>query len=95
VLRHILPNEAGTAFVLATLQMGSVMLAESALSFLGLGVVAPAVSWGAMLADGRDELAGAWWIAAFPGLVITVTVLLVNLFGDALRPILDPRQRGF
>jgi peptide/nickel transport system permease protein len=48
-----------------------------------------------MLADGRDELAGAWWIAAFPGLVITVTVLLVNLFGDALRPILDPRQRGF
>lgn len=95
VFRHILPNEAGTAFVLATLQMGSVMLAESALSFLGLGVVAPSVSWGAMLADGRDELAGAWWIAAFPGLVITVTVLLVNLFGDALRPILDPRHREF
>jgi peptide/nickel transport system permease protein len=95
VFRHILLNVAGTAFVLATLQMGSVMLAESALSFLGLGVVEPSVSWGAMLADGRDEIVGAWWIAAFPGLVITVTVLLVNLFGDALRPILDPRHRGF
>ncbi|MBF8191830.1 ABC transporter permease [Nonomuraea sp. K274] len=95
VFRHILPNVAGTAFVLATLQVGSVMLAESALSFLGLGVVEPSVSWGAMLADGRDEIVGAWWIAAFPGLVITVTVLLVNLFGDALRPILDPRHRGF
>ncbi len=95
VFWHILPNEAGTAFVLANLQMGSVMLAESALSFLGLGVAAPGVSWGAMLADGRDELVGAWWIAAFPGVAITITVLLVNLFGDALRPILDPRQRRF
>lgn len=94
VFRHILSNVAGTAFVLATLQMGSVMLAESALSFLDLGVVEPSISWGAMLADGRDEIVGAWWIAAFPGAIITVTVLLVNLFGDALRPILDPRHRG-
>ncbi len=95
LMRHILPNEAGTALVLAALQMGSVMLAESALSFIGVGVVAPDVSWGAMLADGRDQLYGAWWIAAFPGLAITVTVLLVNLFGDALRALLDPRRKRY
>jgi peptide/nickel transport system permease protein len=81
--------------VLGTLQMGEVMLAESALSFLGVGVVAPDVSWGAMLADGREQLAGAWWIAAFPGLAITVTVLLVNLFGDALRSVVDPRRKRY
>jgi peptide/nickel transport system permease protein len=95
ITRHLLPNQAGTILVLATLQMGTVMLAESALSFLGLGVVAPNVSWGAMLADGREQLVTAWWVAAFPGIAITVTVLLVNLFGDSLRSVLDPRQRRF
>ncbi len=95
VFRHILPNQAGTALVLAALQMGSVMLAESALSFLGVGIVSPEVSWGEMLADGRDQLVGAWWIAAFPGIAITVTVLLVNLFGDALKSVLDPRRKRY
>ncbi|MGI5242236.1 ABC transporter permease [Dactylosporangium sp. CA-139066] len=92
---HMVPNLVGTVLVLTTLQMGMVILAESALSFLGLGVVAPQISWGAMLADGRDQLTTAWWIAAFPGLAITVVVLLVNLLGDAMRSWLDPRKRRY
>lgn len=92
---HLLPNLAGTVLVLTTLQMGTVILAESALSFLGLGVVSPQISWGAMLADGRAQLTTAWWIAAFPGLAITIVVLMVNLLGDALRSWLDPRKRRF
>ena len=95
VTRHLLPNQAGTILVLATLQMGTVMLAESALSFLGLGVVSPDISWGAMLADGKDVLVYAWWVAALPGLAISITVLLVNLLGDALRPVLDPKRRMY
>jgi peptide/nickel transport system permease protein len=95
LLGHLLPNLAGTVLVLTTLLIGTVILAESALSFLGLGVVAPQISWGAMLADGRDQLTQAWWIAAFPGLAITVVVLLVNLLGDAMRSWLDPRKRRF
>ena len=93
--RHLLPNQAGTVVVLATLQMGAVMLAESALSFLGLGVASPDISWGAMLAEGKDQLVYAWWIAALPGLAIFGTVLLVNLLGDALRPVLDPRRKRY
>ncbi|WP_406724634.1 ABC transporter permease [Streptomyces sp. GD-15H] len=95
MLNHILPNVAGTALVLATLQMGTIILAESALSFLGLGVIAPDISWGAMLAEGREQLALAWWIAALPGLAITVVVLLVNLLGDSLRSRLDPKKRRY
>jgi len=95
LLRHLLPNQAGTVLVLATLQMGAVMLAESALSFLGLGVVSPDISWGAMLSEGKDQLVYAWWIAALPGLAILITVLLVNLLGDALRSVLDPRKRRY
>jgi peptide/nickel transport system permease protein len=95
VLRHILPNLAGTVLVLSTLQIGAVILAESALSFLGLGVSPPSISWGAMLADGRDHMQEAWWLAAFPGVAITAVVLLVNLFGDALVSEFDPRRRRF
>lgn len=95
LLNHLLPNLAGTVLVLTTLQMGFVILAESALSFLGLGVVAPQISWGAMLADGRDQLTNAWWVATFPGVAITIVVLLVNLLGDALRTWLDPRKRRY
>lgn len=95
LLNHLLPNLAGTVLVLTTLQIGFVILAESALSFLGLGVVAPQISWGAMLADGRDQLTNAWWVATFPGVAITVVVLLVNLLGDALRSWLDPRKRRY
>ncbi|GII78543.1 peptide ABC transporter permease [Sphaerisporangium rufum] len=95
LLAHMLPNVAGTVLVLVTLQIGTVILAESALSFLGLGVVSPQISWGAMLADGRDQLTHAWWVAAFPGLAITTVVLLVNLLGDAMRSWLDPKKRRY
>ena len=93
VFRHILPNLAGTIVALGTLQVGTAILVESALSFLGLGVVPPMNSWGSMLASGQDELSQAWWIAFFPGLAITVLVLLVNLLGDALLTHYDPRKR--
>lgn len=95
LFNHLLPNLAGTVLVLTTLQMGFVILAESALSFLGLGVVPPGISWGVMLADGRDQLTNAWWMATWPGLAITVVVLLVNLLGDAMRSWLDPRKRRY
>lgn len=93
VFRHVLPNLAGTVVALATLQVGTAILVESALSFLGLGVVPPKSSWGSMLASGQDELGQAWWIAFFPGLAITLLVLLVNLLGDALLTHHDPRKR--
>jgi peptide/nickel transport system permease protein len=93
VARHVLPNLAGTIVALATLQVGTAILVESALSFLGMGVVPPRTSWGSMLASGQDELSTAWWIAFFPGLAITVVVLLVNLLGDALLTHHDPRKR--
>jgi peptide/nickel transport system permease protein len=93
VFRHVLPNLAGTVVALATLQVGTAILVESALSFLGLGVVPPHSSWGSMLAAGQDELSHSWWIAFFPGLAITVLVLLVNLLGDALLTHNDPRKR--
>lgn len=93
IFRHVLPNLAGTVVALGTLQIGTAILIESALSFLGLGVVPPTTSWGSMLASGQDELGQAWWIAFFPGLAITVLVLLVNLLGDALLTHYDPRKR--
>ena len=93
VFRHVLPNLAGTIVALATLQVGTAILVESALSFLGLGIAPPRTSWGAMLASGQDELSQAWWIAFFPGLAITVMVQLVNLLGDALLTRHDPRKR--
>jgi len=91
MLRHIVPNVMGPIIVLATLQLGRAVLLESTLSFLGLGVQPPTPSWGSMLADGRAQLDVAWWIAAFPGLAITLLVLGANLLGDALRDALDPR----
>ncbi|MGB0099006.1 MAG: ABC transporter permease [Nocardioides sp.] len=93
VLRHVVPNLGGTIVALGTLQVGTAILVESALSFLGLGVVPPEISWGGMLASGQDVLSRAWWVAAFPGLAITVVVLLVNLLGDALLTHHDPRKR--
>ena len=95
LLQHLLPNVGGTVLVLATLQVGTAILAESALSFLGLGVVPPYISWGAMLADGRAQLTKAWWIALFPGLSISFVVLLVNLLGDATRSWIDPRKKRY
>ena len=92
VTRHVLPNVTASIIILATLQIGTVIIAESALSFLGLGVQPPTITWGLMLAEGRDYLATAWWLATFPGLAITLTVLGVILLGDWLRDVLDPRQ---
>ncbi len=91
VVRHILPNAFTPWLVVATLDMARVIVIESALSFLGLGVQPPTPTWGGMLADGRVYITTAWWLATFPGLAILVTVLGINLFGDGLRDTLDPR----
>ena len=88
---HVLPNVFTPWLVVATLDMARVIVIESALSFLGLGVQPPTPTWGGMLADGRVYISTAWWLATFPGLAILVTVLGINLFGDGLRDTLDPR----
>lgn len=93
VWRHVLPSILPTAIVLSTFQIGQLVIAESSLSFLGLGVQPPTPSWGSMLADGRAHLGQAWWIAGFPGLAILLLVLAVNTLGDALRDWIDPRTR--
>jgi peptide/nickel transport system permease protein len=91
--RHILPNALTPWLVVATLDMARVIVIESSLSFLGLGVQPPTPTWGGMLADGRVYISTAWWLATFPGLAILLTVLGINLFGDGLRDTLDPRLR--
>lgn len=91
LVRHVLPNALTPWLVVATLDMARVIVIESALSFLGLGVQPPTPTWGGMLADGRVYLSTAWWLATFPGIAILVTVLGINLFGDGLRDTLDPR----
>jgi peptide/nickel transport system permease protein len=93
LFKHILPNLSGTLIVVATLQVGTVILLESGLSFLGVGIPRPEPSWGVMVADGRDQLVTAWWIAFFPGLAIAMVTLSMNLLGDHLRDRLDPRLR--
>src|SRR6266516_439147 len=94
IARHILPNVFAPVVVIWTLEVARVILMESALSFLGLGVPPPTPTWGRMLAVGRDYLTVAGWIATFPGLVIMLTLLGINFFGDGLRDLLDPRLRG-
>lgn len=93
-LVHVLPNIFASIIVLATLQVATVIIAESSLSFLGLGVQPPSVTWGIMLASGRDHLATSWWLATFPGLAITITVLGIILLGDWLRDVLDPHMKN-
>jgi peptide/nickel transport system permease protein len=93
ILRYILPNVAASIIVLATLQVATVIIAEAALSFLGLGVQPPTITWGIMLADGRDHLATSWWLSTFPGIAITLSVLGLILWGDWLRDVLDPRLK--
>ena len=90
---HIFPGVINTLIILATLEVGIVILLESTLSFLGAGVPPPTPAWGSMVSDGRDRLAVAWWISTIPGLAIMLTVLSMNLFGDWLRDTLDPRLR--
>jgi peptide/nickel transport system permease protein len=94
VFRHIAPNVVGPSIVLSSFQLAELIIVESSLSFLGLGVQPPTPSWGGMVSEGRDYISSAWWLAAFPGLAIALTVLGANLFGDALRRALDPRLRG-
>jgi peptide/nickel transport system permease protein len=92
--RHLLPNVANTAIVLATLMLGVVIVSEAALSFLGVGVPPPKPAWGLMLADGKKGLmAGYWWLTVFPGVCIVMMVLAANLLGDWLRVKLDPQLR--
>jgi len=93
LMTHVLPNTFTPWLVVATLDMARVIVIESALSFLGLGVQPPTPTWGGMLADGRVYLSTAWWLATFPGLAILITVLGINLFGDGLRDTLDPRLK--
>jgi len=92
---HILPNVVNTLIVMATLDMGRMIIFEGAMSFLGLGVQPPQPSWGNMLADGRAYLSVAWHLATFPGLAIMLVVLGSNLFGDWLRGFLDPQRKKF
>jgi len=89
--RYILPNVVAPLVVTATLGLGTAILASAALSFLGLGSQPPQPEWGRMLSEGRDYLREAWWISTFPGLGIMLTVLGMNLLGDGLRDVLDPR----
>lgn len=91
IFRHILPNVMGSVIVIATIELSRVIILESALSFLGLGVQPPAPSWGRMLADGRAFMTSAPWIALFPGLAIFIVSLSINMTGDWLRDTLDPK----
>jgi peptide/nickel transport system permease protein len=93
MMRHILPNGLSPILVSATMGIGGAILIESALSFLGLGVQPPTPSWGSLLSSGKDNIEIAWWLSAFPGLAILITVLGYNLLGEGIRDALDPRQR--
>jgi peptide/nickel transport system permease protein len=92
LLVHLLPNLASPVLVSATLGVGSAILTESALSFLGLGVQPPQPSWGNILTAGKDYIHIAWWLSLFPGLAILATVMSFNLLGEGLRDVLDPRS---
>ena len=94
ISRHLFPNVVNTIIVLATLEVGQVILLEAGLSFLGVGIPRPTPAWGLMVADGRDLIVRAWWVAFFPGMAILMTVLSMNLLGDWLRDKLDPKLRN-
>jgi peptide/nickel transport system permease protein len=93
MIRHIFPNIVNSLIVLMTLQVGMMILAEAALSYLGIGISVPTPSWGSMVSDGRANLDNAWWISAFPGICIGLVVLAGNFLGDWVRDKLDPRLR--
>lgn len=94
LFRHLLPNALTPVLVQATLLIGNLILVESSLSFLGLGLQPPTPSWGNMIAEGREALRNAWWIATFPGAALALTVIAFNLLADGLRDLLDPRSAG-
>ena len=92
-IRHILPGLFNTVLVMASLQVGSLVVTESVLSFLGVGIPAPQPSWGSMVSEGRNYMSTAWWISFFPGIAILLIVFSMNFLGDWLRDKLDPRLR--
>jgi peptide/nickel transport system permease protein len=94
MVKYLFPNVINSLIVLATLQVGYVILLESALSFLGAGLPRPTPAWGLMVADGRELIVSAWWVSMFPGLAIMLTVLALNLLGDWLRDHLDPKLKN-
>ena len=94
VVRHVVPNVLPYALVIMTTEIGRLIVLESTLSFLGLGVPPPTPSWGLALADGKDYLVSGWWLATFPGLAIMLLVLSMNIMGDGARDLLEPRLRG-
>lgn len=94
LLRHVLPNVVSYALVIMTSEIGRLIVLESTLSFLGLGVPPPTPSWGRELADGKEYLINGWWLATFPGLAIMLVVLCMNVLGDGARDLLEPRLRG-
>lgn len=91
MFRHLLPNVTSSVIVIGSMQIGKMILFEASLSFLGLGVPADIPTWGGMIADGRTYVATEWWLSAVPGLAIFITVVGINLLGDRLRDLLDPR----
>jgi len=93
LFRHVLPNVAPSIVIVASLQFAQFIVAEAAISFLGFGVQPPTPAWGSMLSESRDYLYVAWWLAAFPGAALAFTALGINLVGDWLRDVLDPRFR--
>lgn len=96
MIKHILPNIFAPIMVVATLEVGIIIVTEASLSFLGLGVDASQPFWGAMLADGKAYMTAAWWLATIPGLVIFLVVLAINLVGDTLQDAIDPKaNRAF
>jgi len=94
IFRYVLPNVLAPILVVSTLQMGTVIISEASLNFLGIGVQGSVPTWGGMLSDGREFMRQAWWLSTFPGIAISVIVLSINLVGDGLRDALDPRLRG-
>lgn len=94
LLLHILPNILPVAIVVASFAVAQVIIAEASLSFLGIGVPPPTPTWGNMLAEGRDYVTTAWWLPTFPGVALMVTLLGINLLGDWLRDVLDPRLKN-
>jgi ABC-type dipeptide/oligopeptide/nickel transport system permease subunit len=93
IVSEIIPNIFHSVLVLATLRMGAMIIVEASLSFLGLGIQPPTPAWGSMVSDGRDYLMTSWWVSTLPGMAILILVLSINLFGEGLRDILDPRLR--
>jgi peptide/nickel transport system permease protein len=94
LFRHLLPNVITPAIIIATFGIAAAIIGEATLSFLGVGINPPTPTWGNMLADGRAYVGSAWWLATFPGVAILITVLSINMIGDWVRDILDPRLRN-